>query len=129
MRHPITTVALFCLMAFFSSCSAKIPVQLYEIDSGRTVEIHPDDILEIVLDTNPTTGYQWKIVAWDTDIVEQSGEAVYKPKSDIIGSGGEMTFRFKALSSGQISLRFVYIRPFEENVPPINRFEVTIVVF
>jgi len=84
--------------------------------------------LEIVLDANPTTGYQWKALPWDTGIIEQIDKPVYKSKSEAIGSGGELTFYFKALSKGQTSLKFIYFRVFEKDVPPVKSFNVIIVV-
>ena len=88
----------------------------------------PGDTLEIVLDANPTTGYQWKAMPWDTKVIEQVDKPVYKSRSEAIGSGGELTFYFKALSTGQTPLKFIYFRDFEKDVPPIKSFKVTIVV-
>ncbi|MBW1797368.1 MAG: protease inhibitor I42 family protein [Deltaproteobacteria bacterium] len=60
MRYFLSPLILFCLIILLSGCSAGNPIQLYQIDSDRTIKIKPGDTLEIVLDTNPTTGYQWK---------------------------------------------------------------------
>lgn len=128
MREFTARLILLCLMIILAGCSAGNPIQLYQIDSGRTIEMKPDDTLEIVLDTNPTTGYQWKALPWDTKIIEQIDKPVYKSKSEAIGSGGELTFYFKALSTGRTPLKFIYFRTFEKDVPPIKSFKVTIVV-
>ena len=111
-----------------SGCSAGNPIQLYQIDNGRAIKIESGDTLEIVLNANPTTGYQWKALPWDTEVIEQIDKPVYKSRSEAIGSGGELTFYFKALSTGQTLLEFNYFRDFEKDVPPIKSFKVTIVV-
>ena len=128
MRDFLSPLTLFCLITLLSGCSAGNPIQLYQTDSGRTIKMKPDDTLEIVLDTNPTTGYQWKALPWDTEVIEQIDKPVYKSKSEAIGSGGEVTFYFKAFSTGQTPLKFIYFRAFEKDVPPIKSFKVTIVV-
>ena len=128
MRDFLAPLILFCLIILFSGCSAGNPIQLCQIDSGRTIKMKPDDSLKIVLDSNPTTGYQWKALSWDTGVIEQIGKPVYKSRSEAIGSGGELTFYFKALSTGQTTLKFIYYRAFEKDVPPIKSFKVTIVV-
>ena len=128
MRNFLSPLILFCLISFSSGCSAHNPIKLSQVDSGRTLKMKPDDTLEIVLDGNPTTGYQWKALPWDMDIIEQIGKPVYKSKSEAIGSGGVVTFYFKALSTGRTSLKFIYFRAFEKDVPPIKSFNVTIII-
>jgi len=124
----IISLTFLCLFTLLSGCFLGNPVQLRQTESGRTIEIETHDTLKIVLEGNPTTGYLWKTEPWDTSIIEQTGEPVYKPKSNAIGSGGEYTFHFKALSPGQTVLRFIYLRSFERDVPPLKSFEVKVVV-
>lgn len=128
MRSSVVVLTLFFLITLLSGCSAANPIQLYQIDSGRTINMKPDDTLEIVLDSNPTTGYQWKALPWDTEVIKQIDKPVYKSRSEAIGSGGELTFYFKALSTGRTSLEFIYFRAFEKDVPAVKSFKVTIVV-
>jgi inhibitor of cysteine peptidase len=128
MRKFTAPLILLCLSILLSGCSAGNPIQLYQIDSGRTIRMQSNGTLKIVLDANPTTGYQWKAMPWDTDVIEQIDEPVYKPRSEAIGSGGEITFYFKALSTGQTPIKFIYFRAFEKDVSPIKSFKVTIVV-
>ena len=128
MRDFLIPLILFCLIVLLSGCSTGKPIQLYQIDSGRTIRMESDDILKIVLDANPTTGCQWKVLPWDTEIIEQIDKPVYQSKSGAMGSGGELTFYFKSASEGQTTLKFIYFRPFEKDVPPIKTFTVTIVV-
>jgi len=56
------------------------------------------------------------------------GEPEYEPSSDVIGSGGLYTFRFEVASIGEGELIFVYQRPWEEEVEPIEYFSVEIVI-
>ncbi|HET7089818.1 MAG TPA: protease inhibitor I42 family protein [Anaerolineae bacterium] len=103
-------------------------VRLTEQDADRTVELHPADRLEVVLEGNPTTGYQWKIDALDVSIIKPIGEPEFKPDSDALGSGGEFTFVFEVITPGQTTLTLIYHRPFEKGVQPLKTFDVTAVV-
>lgn len=128
MREFTAPLIPLCLIILLAGCSAGNPIQLCQVDTGRTIRMEPADTLKIVLDANPTTGYQWKALPWETKVIEQIDKPVYKPKSEAIGSGGESTFRFRALTTGRTSLKFIYYRAFEKGVPPVKSFRVTVVV-
>jgi predicted secreted protein len=60
--------------------------------------------------------------------VEQIGETEFNPTSDLPGSGGEATFRFRSIRTGSDLLRLQYSRSFEPNAPPTRTFEVNVIV-
>lgn len=104
------------------------PTQLTEKDAGRTVEMKAGDTLQVTLEGNPTTGYDWERASGDEAVLEQLGASTYKADSDLIGSGGQVTLRFEAVAAGQTTLQLVYHRPWETDEPPAETFEVTVVV-
>lgn len=90
-----------------------------DIECGKIsnlIEIKNGDNFSIVLETNPTTGYEWQ-VDFDSvylELVEQK----YAPDSpELIGSGGKETFKFLAKKSGTIEITFSYLRLWEEKEP------------
>ena len=103
-------------------------VTLTEEDAGRTVELRVGDTMAVVLDGNPTTGFQWETAALDASVLKQLGEPGFEPATGLIGSGGKFTFRFEAVASGQTLLRLVYHRPWETDVPPERTFEANVTV-
>lgn len=98
-----------------------------EKDNGRTITLGIDDPFEIELEGNPSTGYIWEAVSYDTLLVKQVGEAGFEHGSDAIGSGGKYTFRFQTVAAGQTKLVLFYHRKFEENKPPEKTFELKVV--
>jgi inhibitor of cysteine peptidase len=106
---------------------SQAAVILSEEDAGSTAELRVGDMMDVVLDGNPTTGFSWETAAIDESVLKQLGEPGFEPHSSLIGSGGKFTFRFQAVASGQTLLRLVYHRPWE-SVPPEKTFEVTVVV-
>jgi inhibitor of cysteine peptidase len=101
---------------------------LREQDSGRTLELRVGDRIEVMLSGNPTTGFNWEPAATDGAILRQIGERIYTRDSNLIGAGGKMSFCFEAVGTGKTTLRLIYHRSWEKNVPPAKTFEVTVVV-
>ncbi len=107
-------------------------VHVDEKDDGSEVELEQGQILVVTLESNPTTGYRWEQVENQESILEQMGEAEFKPSEKgeppLVGAGGWEIFRFKAISAGQTSLKLVYHRPWEEGVEPLKTFSIQVVV-
>ena len=114
-------VLLFSI--FLTSCTKPFT----EEDNGRTINFGIDDPFEIELAGNPSTGYIWDVLSYDSTIVKQVGKAEFEPIDDKIGSGGKYTFNFQTISAGQTTLVLIYYRKFEENVPPAKTFELKVV--
>ena len=125
---------IFIILAgLLYACAARGPSeqstrQLTEIDNGRSIELRVGDILEVTLPANPTTGFQWEVSEVDNAILRPIGEPKFEPSSNAVGSGGQVTFRFEAIGTGQTALKLIHHRAFEEDVPPIETFEVNITV-
>jgi inhibitor of cysteine peptidase len=108
------------------------PVKLTDANNGKAVTVNVGDDIQIALAGNPTTGYTWNGSLSDTDkaLLQQQGEPLYAQGNtdpSIVGSGGTMTFTYKALAAGQVTLKLSYTRPWE-SVQPIQTFTVTITV-
>ena len=97
-------------------------------DAGRQVALSVGESVAVVLAGNPTTGYQWEVVALDESIVKQLGRGTFEPSSTALGAGGQLTLRFQGAGAGQTSLKLVYRRPFEKHTPPAQTFEIQVVV-
>jgi len=122
------TSLLYACAAETSQEQSKSTIQLTEADAGRLFELRVGDTLEVTLLGNPTTGFQWEVSEINSAILEPIGEPKFEPSSNAVGSGGNVTLRFEAVGTGQTELKLIHHRPFEENVPPIQTFEVTITV-
>ena len=127
--HLILIVGIGLLCA----CSAKAspgPVtrKFNETDSGRSIELHIGDRLEILLPGNPTTGYQWNIETQETIILQPTGGPEYKPSDNLVGGGGLFIFRFEAIKTGGVNLKLGYSQPFERSQKPSQTFELTIII-
>ena len=111
-----------------AACGSGSEVKLDEGDDGSQVELTGGQTLEISLEGNPTTGYTWETAEVDQNVLRQVGEPQFEADSDAVGSGGEQTLRFETVTSGSTTLKLVYVRPWEEGIPPQETFSVQVIV-
>lgn len=105
-----------------SSREAKDTVNLRQSDDGKTFTVDVGDRIQVVIPGNPTTGYTWTAAldAGSAALIQQVGEPLYTPDaaaSNLVGSGGEFTFTFKAVAKGQALIKLDYSRPWESTEP------------
>jgi inhibitor of cysteine peptidase len=116
------------LIVFISACSSDANGQtLTAENAGQTIEMNVGDTLSVELEGNPTTGFTWEVAEMDLSVLKQIGETEFETDSDLVGAGGVLTLRFEAIGSGQTTLKLVYHRPWEQDVPPEKTFEVHLV--
>lgn len=122
---------LFVIVLLTGGCSAN-EVRLNDTQNGTQKELTRDQVLFIALESNPTTGYSWQVSEIDQAIFRQVGDAGYKSSASgnppMVGAGGTETFRFEPVSAGNTTLKLVYRRPWEKDVPPIKTYTVQVTV-
>ena len=113
----------------FTGCSTDKTIT--EEYYGGSIRLDVNDVVEIRLQSNPTTGYSWFLEdGKDNNIVLVTGPEFIESKKekDIVGAGGHEIFTVKALSKGETSILLNYKRLWEEEEEPIKTFEITISV-
>ena len=125
-------VILVSLILFsLSACSDTQKNYLTEKNSGDTLNLNIGDIIYLKLDSNITTGYSWELSEkTDSDIISLESSIYETEQQDekIVGAGGSVTFSFKAISIGQTDLILEYLRPWEEDIEPMDIFILKIIV-
>ena len=119
-------VSLAVLLFALTGCGKKVSIGS-EANLSKIV-LEKGQVLVLKLASNPTTGYDWGLTGLDTSILQQKGEVAYKSDSALIGSGGVDTWMFEAVGSGQTHLQLVYHRSWEKDIPPLETFDLDIVV-
>jgi inhibitor of cysteine peptidase len=122
-------IVLFVLLSagLLSACGGGTMVSGEEM-SGSDVTVTKGQTLTVELKGNITTGYTWVVQDVDNTLLEQSGDMEYKSDSNLAGSGGTFTFKFKALETGKTTLKMAYLRTFEKGVEPLKTFELNVTV-
>ncbi|MCG2766855.1 MAG: protease inhibitor I42 family protein [Anaerolineae bacterium] len=121
-------IILLAILLLAAGCGSSKEIDLGADDNGRKVEMKAGQVLVISLESNPTTGYAWEVVNFEEGVLEQAGEPEFKADSKLVGAGGVQTFRFKAAEAGEIELKLLHHRSWEEDVEPLDTFTVQVVV-
>jgi len=106
-------------------------IELTPAEDGKTIKAATGKKIEISLKGNPTTGFDWRMVELKSEVVKADGKGEYVPdKYDLprVGSGGTFVFKFIAAKPGKATLKFEYLRPWEKDKAPAQKFSVNLVV-
>lgn len=101
---------------FAENCAPQSTIK----EENLTIKVN--EIFEIKLESNPTTGYEWFSI-FDSNSLKLVNETYisdypYVPYEPIIcGSGGHQIFKFKALKTGKTDITMAYVRPWENCLP------------
>ncbi len=134
MRPRTKAVAAAVMLAFtalqtVSGCGrVPDPVEVTAETSASEQRLAVGQELRVALNANPSTGYQWVVDGELPAVLEQAGEPEYTVGSMALGAMGTDTWTFRAAEAGTGLLRMKYWRSFESTSPPIEEFELKVIV-
>lgn len=122
LRSGLVFIALCAISLLTVGCGnrpghAVHPVEVGESGDGNEIELLEGQILEVTLPENRSTGYRWMVETHDENVLEQLGSGSYAPDegaSGLVGSGGEVRFRFKGVRPGETDLELGNLPPGED---------------
>ena len=86
------------------------PTQLITVQAGAT--------FDIVVPSNPSTGYHWAIIPeLDETIIQSTGQSYVAEQPILAGSGGMDVWTFQAVGAGDTTIVLGYYPPGNENDP------------
>lgn len=101
-----------------------------EEQSDCPIQLHTGQNLIVSLPSNPTTGYRWAIQDSAGGVLRSLGPEVYQSSDDgqLLGSGGQSTWRFQAFAQGTGRLRLTSQQPWEPEAEPAESVDCPITV-
>ncbi|MBI9101642.1 MAG: protease inhibitor I42 family protein [Spirochaetales bacterium] len=128
MKRSIFYLALILLLFQFTGCSSLSKAE-YSIKVGETINIE--------LESNWSTGYQWHFINSDAVTVvaksdmnygaDESGDDQIDDEEELCGAPGVEVWRFTGMTPGKETLNFHYKRSWENRIPE-ERAKITITV-
>jgi len=95
----------------------------------QSFEVKPGKRFRITLESNRSTGYQWRMARpLDQKVVKLVGSGYQSPEVKLPGAGGKEIWTFEAVAAGRTEIAMQYIRPWEKGVPPARTAKFTVVV-
>ena len=103
------------------------PTFLNASDNNTTINVTTGRFLVIRLEGNPTTGYTWEVTEpLDELVLQQVGDIVSVPESDLMGAPSKQIATFEVVGAGDATINMVYHRPWETDVEPVDTFTVNV---
>ena len=93
-------------------------------DNKKTVTVQKGDTIEIELDENMTTGFNWDIDKADENICELVASEYQLPANSAMGGGGVRTMIFRVKNTGTASIRLKNWQRWSGSI--YQNFEVTV---
>ncbi|WP_295471047.1 protease inhibitor I42 family protein [uncultured Pseudomonas sp.] len=112
--------------ALLAACAQKPdPIVSLDDPSDCPLTLNSGQTLILSLPSNPTTGFRWQVRDAAPGVLRSLGPEVYNAdqSKDMVGSGGQSVWRYKASSAGSGRLVMTYQQPWEPQAEPQERFE------
>jgi inhibitor of cysteine peptidase len=139
MRRSVPVVTLLAIalcVALIVACtaprSAAPATGTLRVDAsadGTTVHLKQGAELVVSLESNPSTGFDWKVVESlppQLTLKDDTFEASATP--DVVGAGGTRVLTYTAAAIGTGDLDLEYVRSWEKGVPPERALRIAVVV-
>jgi predicted secreted protein len=88
-------------------------------DPGIPIKVSPDEEFSIILVSNPSTGFLWKMTLPEGQrTIKFLGSEHVISREVMPGVPGDDVYRFKAMTPGETKADFIYKRPWETKTAP-----------
>lgn len=116
MKAVLLVATCVILVLAGAGCSQPSATVVTDQDDGSTVYLSVGDTLEVRLEANATTGYEWGVDDPAPGNLQLSSSE-YEPGppnlAPVAGSGGTAVFVFEAVAMGDDTLSLTYEQPWE----------------
>ena len=124
----ISAFALILVTLLLSACSTAA-LRVGTEDNGTQIELKKDQLLEIALPSNVTTGFSWEVSQNNGALLAIQGDPLYEEaQPGTMGGGGTTLFTFKAVDAGTLTLELVYHQAWDAETPPADTYTLAITI-
>lgn len=115
--------------SFFEQKTDKITFT----DSSKAIVVKKTSpSFDIILQSNPTTGFTWSLKNYDSQIIKPVANKYFPPKNGLIGSAGYDKWTFMVKPGGFVvpqttSITLIYARPWDQQSAQATNFKVVTV--
>lgn len=116
------------LLAFCTPSAWAATKVVTDADKGTTVEIEMGDVLEVRLNSNPTTGYTWYVHKQSTALLKLTSQSETQSTQPGVGRPIVQIFEFAPKAKGTGVLLLHYVRSWEQPSPSEEQFELHVTI-
>ena len=126
MKFFICSIVMACGLCMNSIAYSETFV-VTEARGEAAVTMAVGDTLNVILESNPSTGYSWNLVS-PTSQWLVFADMKFTPSSAVAGAPGFGTYSFVAVSPGRCDIVMEYARVWEKEIPPVKTFAVSVCI-
>lgn len=124
----LVSVVFLLVAAGFSVLALDFSGPKYT-DPAKPIQAKVGQEFGLLLESNPTTGYQWQLAEQpDQDVATMVINEYLGAESDRLGAGGHELWIFQATGPGKTVIKLAYLRPWEKDKKPDKTVQYTVVV-
>jgi inhibitor of cysteine peptidase len=120
-------LAVLFLLAFCPAVARAATKVVTDTDKGGTVEIKMGDVLEVRLNSNPSTGYMWYVHKQSTPLLKLTSQTQTQAQPGV-GRPIVQIFDFAPKSKGTGVLLLHYVRSWENPDPNEEQFSLHVTI-
>ena len=127
-------LSLVCTVVALSLClfaCSSVPSQV-SVDgshSGQEVQLAVGGSLELTLESNATTGFEWELMSIsDEAVLKQKAQKYEAPETQMAGAPGKEIWTFEALKKGKATISMEYSQPWDGGTKAAETFNLVVVV-
>ena len=127
---PVRLIPLLALSLLTACAQQPAHNVTLEDQSDCPQQLHVGQQLIVSLPSNPTTGYRWSIQDSAGGVLRSLGPEVYTSSDNgqLLGSGGQSTWRFQVFAPGSGRLRLTSQQTWEPEAETAQVFDCQITV-
>jgi inhibitor of cysteine peptidase len=123
-----SAIETFTVTVHVPQANAGQTIVVESSQNGESIKAKKGDTIQIKLDGNPTTGYEWKCPSYSKSF-PLANEEYIPSEPQMVGSGGTYVFTFipDSFAKGKtFKLHFAYFRSWEGAAAAIETFDITV---
>ncbi len=124
-KLKISLLAILFILCSITAFGAKNQITFNSSDKPIMVN-KSSATFSVILESNPTTGYSWFLVKYDSNLIVPVSQKYYPLNTKLIGAGGYEKWVFRVKPAGLvvpqiIFVQLAYTRPWNlENYKPVT---------
>lgn len=117
---PLGALALLACAQAFPGCAAeKAEPTVVVARIGAETRLRTGQVMAFELYANASTGYGWEVVEDGSPVLAPANTSpAPPPPRPMLGGGGPVRWRYRALQPGAATVRLIYRRAWEKDVAP-----------
>lgn len=127
--HPPIHAALWLVFALLLVPASRVPTAFAatrvfsDADKGATVQLKVGDVVELHLQSNPSTGFAWYVHPQSTHLLKIIGQSQTESTEPGVGRPVIQIFKFQAVKTGDGVLLLHYVRSWEKPSADEQQFD------